>query len=125
THSEGNAEAMRTHSEGNALQSPVSSPQTPEKNSVEDSSQDTHTVPLVARASAPSHGQDLAPAPTRAAAVCVAMRSEGLMTANPSHPVLLELIAEGAKVGEFAQAAREAHASHKGFAYALAIVRNR
>lgn len=64
-------------------------------------------------------------APTRAAAACVAMRAEGLMTANPSHPVLLELLAEGAEVGEFAQAAKEAAGAQKGFAYALAIVRGR
>ncbi len=97
----------------------------PEENSVENPSQDTHSVPLAARARGSPHGQDLAPAPTRASAACVAMRSEGLMTANPSHPVLLQLIAEGAEIGELAQAAREAHASHKGFGYALAIARNR
>jgi hypothetical protein len=61
--------------------------------------------------------------PTRAAAACVAMRAEGLIGTNPSHPGLLELIATGAEVGEFSQAARQAIEKGKGFAYALAIVR--
>lgn len=73
----------------------------------------------------PPHDPDPPPAPTRAAAVCVAMRAEGLMTANPSHAVLLELLKAGAEIGEFTQAAKEAVAKHKRFDYALAIVRNR
>ena len=81
--------------------------------------------PPTTPAPTPSHGSDPSHIPTRAAAVCVAMRAEGLIAANPSHAGLLELLAAGAEVGEFAQAAKEAIAKGKGFAYALAIVRGR
>ena len=45
------------------------------------------------------------------------------MTANPSHPVLLELLSAGAEIGEFVQAARDSVAKRKDFRYALGIVR--
>jgi uncharacterized protein YdaU (DUF1376 family) len=62
---------------------------------------------------------------TRAAAVCIAMRAEGLVSANPAHPLLLELLKAGAEVGEFASAAKDAVARGKDFAYALGVVRGR
>lgn len=63
------------------------------------------------------------PEVTRAGAVCVAMKAEGMIDVTPSHPLLLELLRSGAEIGEFADAARRAVADGKRFAYALAIVR--
>jgi uncharacterized protein YdaU (DUF1376 family) len=68
---------------------------------------------------------DPAPGPTRATAACIAMRAEGLMAVNPSHATLLKLLEQGAEVGEFAQAAKEAVGRGKGFGYALGIVGGR
>jgi hypothetical protein len=51
------------------------------------------------------------------------MRAEGMISTNPSHAVLLELLAQGAEVGEFVQAAREAVPKGKGFGYALGVVK--
>lgn len=65
------------------------------------------------------------PEPTPAASVCLAMKTEGLTDGNSAHPELLALLSEGAGIGEFAQAARDAIAKGKGFAYALGTVRNR
>lgn len=62
-------------------------------------------------------------APTMAAAVCVAMRAERISDCNPSHPDINALLAQGAEIGLFASAAREAVKKGKGFAYALAIVK--
>lgn len=65
------------------------------------------------------------PSPTRAGAVCRAMRAVGLQGVNPSHPELLRLLAEGATEEELAFAAAEAAARGKGFPYALGIVASR
>lgn len=65
------------------------------------------------------------PEVTRAGAVCVAMKAEGMIDVSPAHPVLLELLKAGAEIGEFVDAARRAVADGKRFAYALAIVRGR
>jgi hypothetical protein len=53
----------------------------------------------------------------------VAIRSEGVPDGNPQHPKLLALIAAGAEIGEFVDAARLAQ--EKGFAYLLAVVEGR
>tara|TARA_R110000868_G_scaffold142759_11_gene360243 strand:- start:998 stop:1855 length:858 start_codon:yes stop_codon:yes gene_type:complete len=66
----------------------------------------------------------LAVTPTTATAICVVLRSEGIPQVNAQHPELLELIANGAEVGEFVEAARKAKDKNKGFAYALGIVKN-
>lgn len=62
---------------------------------------------------------------TPAAEVCRAMRAEGLAGGNPSHPELLALLAAGATVAEFVDAARDAVQRGKGFAYALGTVKGR
>jgi len=62
--------------------------------------------------------------PSRAGAVCVVVKSAGIGNVNPSHPKLLELLADGAQVQEFEDAARKAADAGKGFAYALGIVKN-
>lgn len=65
------------------------------------------------------------PQPSMATAACVAMRSVGMASVNPSDPRLLALVkAEGASIDTFAEAAREAVERGKGFAYALSIVEN-
>ena len=87
-----------------AHQTPDTNPQTPDTNP-----QKTHT------------GQAMAVKKT--AAACVAMRSEGMHSVNTSHPELLKLIADGAEVQEFVDAARAAVAKGKGFSYALGIVK--
>jgi uncharacterized protein YdaU (DUF1376 family) len=120
-HSERNANAMRTHSEGNALQSPVTSHQSPE-----DKERDT-SLTLVGHRGRAQDGlpepPDPAPTtPTMASAVCVAMRAAGLASVNPGHPKLLALLEASAPIGAFVGAAQDAAARGKGFAYALAIV---
>ncbi len=60
--------------------------------------------------------------PSPAAAVCVAMKSAGVMDPSPSHPKLLALLERGATIGQFEDAAKRASAKRKGFAYALGIV---
>jgi len=62
--------------------------------------------------------------PSRAGAVCVVVKSAGIGSVNPQHPKLLELLADGAQVQEFEDAARKAADAGKGFAYALGIVKN-
>jgi uncharacterized protein YdaU (DUF1376 family) len=61
--------------------------------------------------------------PTRAGAVCVALRAEGLSTVNPSHPDLLALLDDGAEIQEFVSAARIAKEKGKGFPYVIGIVK--
>lgn len=60
---------------------------------------------------------------SRAAAVCIAMKAEGMVDVSSSHPDLLELLEGGAEIGEFVDAARRAVADRKRFPYALGIVR--
>lgn len=69
------------------------------------------------------HPPDPPPSPpTMAAAVCVAMRSQGIGSTNPGHPKLIALLDAGAQIDAFVGAAREARDRGKGFAYALGIV---
>ena len=115
THSEGNAnaspDAMRTHSEGNAHQTPDTSHQSPVD-------KDTHRPTT---GETPLEGQ---PKPvSRTTAICFAMRAAGLATVNPSHPDLPVLIEQGAEIGMFEQAARQAAQKGKSFAYAIGIVK--
>ena len=61
---------------------------------------------------------------TKAGAVCVVLKSEGISSVNPSHPELLMLIEGGAEVGSFSQAAKLALKKNKpDFAYVLGIVK--
>jgi uncharacterized protein YdaU (DUF1376 family) len=57
--------------------------------------------------------------------VCVALRSLGIALVNPSHPDLLAALADGATLEQFNFAATEAVGKRKGFAYLIAIVRNK
>jgi uncharacterized protein YdaU (DUF1376 family) len=68
---------------------------------------------------------DPPPKPTQTGEICVAVRAEGVPDANPQHPKLLALIAAGAEIGEFVDAARAARARGKNFAYLLGIVEGR
>lgn len=61
--------------------------------------------------------------PTRAGAVCVALRAEGLASVNPAHPDLIALLDDGAEIQEFVSAARIAREKGKGFAYVIGIVK--
>ena len=61
--------------------------------------------------------------PSRAGAVCVALRAEGMASVNPQHPELLALLDDGAEIQEFVSAARIASEKGKGFAYAIGIVK--
>jgi uncharacterized protein YdaU (DUF1376 family) len=109
-HTERNADAMRTHSEGNAPthQTPVTSNQT---------NTTTHT-PV----------DDHAPA-----AVCVlpqqaldafgAMRLAGIADGHAGHPDLLALVTAGAMSAEFQSAAADAVGKGKGFAYAIGTLK--
>lgn len=99
---EKDADGMRTHSEGNANQEPRTKNQEPiTKRKTEDTGD---------------------PAPSRAAAVCVVVKSAGIGSVNPNHPKLAELLATGATVQDFEDGARIAIANGKGFAYALGVV---
>lgn len=60
-----------------------------------------------------------------AGVVCLAIRGQGVADANPSHPELLALIAAGAGVDVFIEAAAHAATKHKGFAYVLGTVKGR
>ena len=103
SHNKTDANALRTHSVGNAHQTPDTRHHTPY------TSQNTEDT----LNSSP---------PSRAGAVCVAIRSEGIGSVNPNHPKLLSLIESGAGVDRFVNAARLALEKHKGFAYLLGIV---
>jgi hypothetical protein len=99
---------MRTHSEGNALQTPDTRHQTPDK----------------ARALLPD-GELPAPSPTAAGAICRAMKQAGLSATNPGDPRLLALLEQGATEAEFAGIAAEAVAKAKGWAWVLHVLQAR
>jgi uncharacterized protein YdaU (DUF1376 family) len=110
--SERNANAytdgMRTHSEGNAHQSPVTSHQS----SIGSTEASTHVAP----------GEI-----TPAARACLLMRRAGCAHTNPSHSTLLAAIAEGVTPEALGDTAAEAIAAGKGkpFAWAIATARSR
>ena len=63
--------------------------------------------------------------PTRAGAVCMSMKAEGIAGVNPYNQRLLVLLEHGAEVQDFVDAARIAVGKNKGhFAYVLGIVKN-
>jgi hypothetical protein len=67
---------------------------------------------------------DLPPNVTKAGAVCVVLKSEGIPSVNPSHPDLVALLTQGADVGIFSAAAQVAKKAGKHeFAYVLGIVK--
>lgn len=121
SHSDGNADAspdaspdaLRTHCEGNALQTPDTRHQTPDKKK-------TRTADSAVAARDPD---EALPSPTQAGLVCRAMRQAGITDGNPGHPDLLALLAAGATDAEFVGAAQAAAARGKGFAYAIGALK--
>ena len=103
-HTERNAEAMRTHSDGNAPrhQTPDTSNQSPDPNT-----EDTQS-------STP---------PSQAAKVCLVVKAEGIGNVNPSHPKLLALLDDGAEVSDFISATKVAIEAGQGFAYMLGVAK--
>ncbi len=85
----------------------------------------TNTNPNTITKEGEEEAPDGAPPPSMAGAICVAMKSVGLASVNPSHPDLRVLIESGAEIGVFVDAAREAVAKQKPFAYVLAMVKGR
>ena len=67
-----------------------------------------------------THSNNLLPA-----SVCVELMKSGIPQVNPSHPDLLAVIADGATMADFIYAATEAIQKGKGFAYTIAIVKNK
>ena len=63
--------------------------------------------------------------PITAGQVCVELTRLGIMQVNPMHPELLAAIAAGATMQDFSFAATESVQKGKGFAYLVAIVKNR
>lgn len=55
--------------------------------------------------------------------VCKAMKALGVGDVNPGHPDLLMLLEAGATTAEFEGAALTAVAKHRGFAYALGVLK--
>ncbi|MDH5858995.1 YdaU family protein [Lampropedia aestuarii] len=66
-----------------------------------------------------------APSASSAGRASKAMRDAGLHDANPAHPLLGQLLAEGATLQELAYAAEESVRRGKGFAYALTMAAGR
>lgn len=63
------------------------------------------------------------PAVSRQAAVCIALRAEGIGSVNPGNLRLLQLIADGAEIDMFVHAARSVKGTEKAsFAYVLGTV---
>lgn len=63
--------------------------------------------------------------PSMAGAICVAMKSVGMASVNPSHPELQVLIDSGADIGLFIDVATVAVKKQKPFAYVLATVKGK
>ena len=59
-----------------------------------------------------------------ASAICIALRSEGIGSANSSNPELIALIEKGADIGMFVHAAKCAKGQSSAFAYVLTVVKN-
>ena len=60
--------------------------------------------------------------PTLAASVCLAIKDLGYIDINPSHPRLQAMLAAGATLDEFVNAAKVAKPSNKKFVYLLGTV---
>lgn len=63
--------------------------------------------------------------PTKAGAICRAMRAAGMAQTNPGDPRLLALIEQGATEAEFVGIAGEAAAGGKGWAWVLKVLQAR
>jgi len=111
------ADAMRTHSEGNA---PRARPQTPVTSNQEKNKPAPPTSETVARAG-PEDPPDATPTP--AGAICRSLRSAGIANVNPGHALLAALLEAGATEAEFLGAAPEATDKRDPFAYVLGVVK--
>lgn len=98
----GGQKPMRTHSGGNAHQTPDTSHQSP----------DLKTKPV---------GNQTLLAAGEAVGL---MRAAGIAVANPGHPKLVSLCALGITAAELTAAVETAKGNGKGFAYALAVATN-
>jgi len=124
------ADAMRTHSEGNAprVRTPTRAPARPQS---PDTSHQTEEgrAPTAPPPSAPAPAEPPPEAnghsPTPAGAVCRAMRQAGMTSVNPGDPRLAALLAQGATQAEFVGLAEEAVAKGKGFAWVLVALQSR
>ena len=61
--------------------------------------------------------------PSKASAICIALRSEGIGSANSSNPELLALIDKGADIETFVAAAKASKGASSSFPYVLKVVR--
>lgn len=77
-------------------------------------------IPPTLIAEAPDSG---AARVTKAGAICIAMKAEGVSSVNPGHPELLALIDAGAEVQNFVDAAKKSKGKGNGFAYAIGVVK--
>lgn len=133
TDSERNANAMRTHSEGNAHQTPDSKLQAPDLKT-----EGEHTEVLTPMSknldkkipcgsSLPGQKKpppEYIPKATAAGACCKSMAKHGVQACNPTHPTLLALIKAGATELEFAAATKDAVGRGKPhFSYVIGIVK--
>jgi uncharacterized protein YdaU (DUF1376 family) len=114
------ADAMRTHTEGNA---PRARPQTPD---TRPNTKNQERAPVAAPP--PERATSLEPVdlaghqPTPAGIVCRAMRTVGMQATNPGDPRLLTLLEQGATEAEFVGIATEAVAGGKGWAWVLHVL---
>lgn len=114
------ADAMRTHSEGNAHHTPDTNHQTPLKPEV------IHTEFITQpECIEPSEQARVIPIqPGLAGACCKTLMANGIHGCNPHHPTLLALLEAGATVDEFAYAAKNAVSrGNAKFAYVLGTVK--
>ena len=109
--------ATGTATPATATQYPLPTPHSPLP-TPHDVAEDTHR----AGEQAPPPGDPPDARVSKASAVVLAMKAEGIGGCNPGHPKLAELLAAGAEVQNFVSAAQAAVDKHKGFAYALGIV---
>lgn len=80
-------------------------------------------TPIPTTSVAHTHNADAGDPPSPTARVCWLMKQAGIADVNPGNQVLVELLKAGATNDEFQAAAAKAVENHKGFAYALGIVR--
>lgn len=122
-------EAMLSRVTGGAMSQPVTQPvtrddtatQTPDTRHQTPEEINTHTADSTEVGLCGGGGGP--PNATQAGLVCRAMRAVGIADVNPGHPELLVLLEAGATQAEFVGAAEEAARRHKGFAYALGMVK--
>jgi len=124
------ADAMRTHTEGNAPRARPQSPDTRPNNQTQPQPQARAAAsPPALRAlvepEKPEHPDPPDAQPTEAGAISQAMGKAGLAARNPGDPRFLALIAQGATEAEFVGIAAEAVGKGKGWAWVLHVLAER